>query len=127
MKKSERRECFCALCRTPRTLRYERRMKARHFGQIMVLTLSVGAAAYPWMQWKGFMSLPIIWAIFESVRSSLYRKELTCPYCGFDPSWYKKDVKIARAKVEEFLKQNPETPILRKIKNPEEITRRTLN
>lgn len=25
-----------------------------------------------------------------------YRKEIPCPHCGFDASWYKKDVKVAR-------------------------------
>ena len=33
-------------------------------------------------------------------------------YCGFDPTWYKKDVTLARRKVEEFLKQNPESPVM---------------
>lgn len=127
MKKSARRECFCALCRTPRTLRYERKMQSRHFIQILVLTLSLGAALYPWIQWKGFMSLPIVWAIFESVRASLYRKELKCPFCGFDPSWYKKDVKIARQKVEEFLKQNPESALLRRNARMEEMIKSSLN
>ena len=31
-----------------------------------------------------------------------YRKEIPCPHCGFDASWYKKDVKIARRLVKEF-------------------------
>lgn len=63
---------------------------------------------------------------FESIHSSLYRKELRCPFCGFDPSWYKKDVKFARQKVEEFLKQNPDSPVFRRIK-AEESSSKTLN
>lgn len=125
-KKNESRDCFCALCRSPRKLRYSRPLKTQHYFQILTLALVVTAIGYPWINWKGVMSLPLIWAIFESIHSSLYRKELRCPYCGFDPSWYKKDVKFARQKVEEFLKQNPDSPVFRRIK-AEESTFKNLN
>ena len=126
MKKQVRQDCFCALCRTPRKLRYSRRLQLRQVGQILVLTLGLTAVLAPWLDWKGAMSLPIVWVVFEMVRQSLYRKELTCPSCGFDPTWYKKDVKIARQKVEDFLKQNPESPVMRQIRNGE-ISKNTAN
>lgn len=113
------RDCFCALCRTPRKLRYSRSLTKLHYGQILVLTLAFTFFAFPYLSWKGAMSLPVIWALFESIHKSLYRKDLRCPYCGFDPKWYKKDVKLARQKVEEFLKQNPDTPVLRRVRREE--------
>ena len=115
MKKSAQ-ECFCALCRSPRKLRYSRHLSNMHYGQILVLTLVFTYLTFPWLSWKGAMSLPVIWMLFESIHKSLYRKDLKCPFCGFDPKWYKKDVKLARQKVEEFLKQNPDSPVLRKIR-----------
>lgn len=118
MKKSVK-ECFCALCRSPRRLRYSRHLTKLHYGQILVLTLVFTAATFPLLSWKGAMSLPVIWALFESIHKSLYRKDLKCPYCGFDPKWYKKDIKLARQKVEEFLKQNPDSPVLRKVRQEE--------
>ena len=105
-------ECFCALCRSPRVIRYSRRLTKRHYLQILVLGLGFTAATSSWFSWKGAFALPLIWAIFESLHKSLYRKDLKCPYCGFDPTWYKKDVTLARRKVEEFLKQNPESPVM---------------
>ncbi len=111
MKKSHTRDCFCALCRTPRKLRYTRSIQSRHYFQILVLTIAATAGLSPWFAWKGIFSLPIIWIIFDSTYKSLYRKDLKCPYCGFDPAWYKKDVKFARQKVEEFLRANPESPV----------------
>lgn len=114
MKKSHARECFCALCRTPRKLRYTRSLQGRHHFQVLVLTLVATAATFPWFTWKGSLSLPIIWIIFDYSYKSLYRKDLKCPYCGFDPAWYKKDVKFARQKVEEFLKANPDSPVLQR-------------
>lgn len=118
--KRDHRDCFCALCRTPRKLRYERKMRARHTVQVLVMTISLSAILYPWLNWKGLISLPIVWVIFEYTRQSLYRKDLVCPYCGFDPAWYKKDVKMARAKVEEFLKQNPENLKIKKIQQSDD-------
>jgi hypothetical protein len=115
MKKTSK-DCFCALCRSPRKLRYSRYLSKQNYLQILVLTLGFTASVSPWLSWKGALSLPIIWALFESIHKSLYRKDLKCPYCGFDPKWYKKDVKLARQKVEEFLKENPESPVLRRAK-----------
>lgn len=110
--KSDKTECFCALCRSPRVIRYSRRLKGRHYLQILTLGLVFIAATYSSFGFMGASALPLIWATFESIHKSLYRKDLKCPYCGFDPTWYKKDVKLARRKVEEFLKQNPESPLL---------------
>lgn len=121
------KECFCALCRSPRKLRYSRHLSSLNYGQILVLTIVFTAAAYPWLDWKGAISLPVIWGLFESIHKSLYRKDLSCPYCGFDPKWYKKDVRLARQKVEEFLKQNPESPILRRRQEEEKNTESLLN
>ncbi len=120
-KKSSKTECFCALCRSPRVIRYSRRLQQRQYLQILTLGFVLTAATSQWFAWKGLFALPLIWAIFESIHKSLYRKDLKCPYCGFDPTWYKKDVKLARRKVEEFLKQNPESPILMRAKAQEEM------
>ena len=118
MKKNSK-DCFCALCRTPRKLRYSRHLTKLHYGQILVLTLGFCFFTFNWLAWKSVASLPIIWILFESIHKSLYRKDLKCPFCGFDPKWYKKDVKLARQKVEEFLKQNPDTPVLRRANRSE--------
>ncbi len=109
------RECFCALCSTPRKLRYSRHLSSLHYFQILILTVSFMALTFSWLGWKGFMSLPMIWVLFEGIHKSLYRKDLKCPFCGFDPTWYKKDVKLAREKVEEFLRQNPGGPKFKKV------------
>jgi hypothetical protein len=93
-------------------IRYSRRLRARHYIQILTLALGVSAVGFSSLGFKGIYSLPLVWAVFEIYYKSLYRKDLKCPYCGFDPTWYKKDIKLARQKVEEFLKQNPNSPIL---------------
>jgi hypothetical protein len=114
------KEYFCACCRHPRKLKYQRHLRGAHFFQILILSALVSMGLYPWFGLKSFSSVVIVWAIFEGIYKSLYRKDLVCPYCGFDPKWYKKDVKFARQKVEEFLKQNPNSPILKRARKMEE-------
>lgn len=116
---NEKTECFCAHCRSPRVIRYSRRLMVRHYFQILTLGFVFTAATYDWLGVKGVFALPLIWIIFETTHKALYRKDLKCPFCGFDPTWYKKDVKLARLRVEEFLKQNPESPIMRARKSRE--------
>jgi ribosomal protein L37E len=44
----------------------------------------------------------LYWACFEAGRRIFFSREIPCPHCGFDASWYKRDVKVARRKVDEF-------------------------
>lgn len=46
-----------------------------------------------------------IWGVFELAIRSDFKKQVACPHCGFDATWYKKDVKVARQKVAEFWAQ----------------------
>ena len=122
---NEKTECFCALCRSQRVIRYSRRLMVRHYFQILTIGFVFTLATHSWLNWNGAFALPIIWITFESIHKTLYRKDLKCPYCGFDPTWYKKDVKLARRKVEEFLKQNPESPIMVRSRNSRENSQTT--
>jgi hypothetical protein len=110
--KNPKKNIFCALCRTPRSLRYDRHLSAHHYLQILVLSAVLFYLAMPLMGAKGALILPVVWIAFESVRKLLYRKELACPHCGFDPTWYRRDVRLARQKVESFLKEHPESHLL---------------
>lgn len=118
MKKNSR-DVFCACCRSQRRLRYSRHLSAMNYGQILFLSSLVIGGLFRWLDFKSLIALPIVWAIFESIHKSLYRKDLKCPYCGFDPTWYKKDVRLARRKVEEFLRDNPDSPVLRRRRSTE--------
>lgn len=54
------------------------------------------------MSLRGVFSFFVYLAAFEWVRRANYRKEIPCPHCGFDASWYKKDVKVARKLVANY-------------------------
>lgn len=104
---------FCACCRAPRALRYQRMTSGANLIQIAVLTSFLTWALFPWFQWKTVGSFFVLWAGFESIRKMLYRRELPCPYCGFDATWYRRDVRVARQQVETFLKEHPDSPVFR--------------
>ncbi len=54
------------------------------------------------MNFKVIYLFFIVWAAYEAVHKMLYRKEIPCPHCGFDATWYKRDVRVARKLVKEF-------------------------
>ncbi len=98
---------FCALCRAPRQLTYQRHLGTHHYVQIVATTVFLTWALFPYLQFKTLGLVFPLWGAFEFTRKLLYRKELPCPYCGFDATWYRKDVRIARRQVEEFFRENP--------------------
>jgi hypothetical protein len=69
---------------------------------------------FPFIGAKCFFIFFVSWGIFElSVRTD-YKKQIACPHCGFDATWYKRDVKVARQIVKDFWAQK-ETPSNQKI------------
>lgn len=118
-----RKNFFCALCRAPRTFQNGRHLKAANFLQIAIVTTVLTWSLFPWLEWKTLGSFFIMWAGFEFIRKTLYRKEVKCPYCGFDATWYRKDVRIARQQVEDFVKDNPKTRVYRHREEEEQNSR----
>jgi hypothetical protein len=102
--KNVKREFLCALCESPRALRYSPQLGTNHYQQITVLNLALAYPLYSLMGIKAIFFPFIIWAIFEFTNKILYRHDLICPHCGFDPTWYRRDIKIARRKVEQCIK-----------------------
>ncbi|MCE3012505.1 MAG: hypothetical protein LW878_05500 [Proteobacteria bacterium] len=102
------KDCYCALCRTPRVVRYSRTLKPIHYAQVTLFTVATTWLFFPWLEFKALGSFFIYWAAFEFSQKTLYRRDLKCKSCGFDPTWYKRDVKVARRQVEEYLAKNPQ-------------------
>ncbi len=95
-------EFFCPLCGTKRAVVTNPHLSAKNYLQISLITIFLTALFFSVMQWKGLFLFFAVWASFEGVLRMNFRKEVPCPHCGFDASWYKKDVKVARQKVEAF-------------------------
>ena len=95
-------EFFCPLCRTQRAISTHHKLTLMNYGQISLLTFLVSVALWPWAGIRGALSFFPILMVFEAVRRMLFSKDIPCPHCGFDASWYKRDVKVARKLVEDF-------------------------
>jgi hypothetical protein len=100
---------LCPLCASPRQMRYRKILGTTHYIQILLLSGALVAMLWPWMGFKATFLTFLVWMGFELVNKLLYRKEIPCPYCGFDATWYKRDVKLARKKVQEFWQMNQDS------------------
>ena len=100
--KNPKMEFFCPLCGTQRAFTINHRLTFLNYMQITVTTAVLSALLWPVAEWRSLFIVFPIWLAFELVRRALFSKEIPCPHCGFDASWYKRDVKMARKKVGQF-------------------------
>lgn len=107
--KNKNRNFFCPLCRTERNVNVSPRLTKKNVVQIALTSVIFGAILFPLMGAESFFVFFLVWGAFElSIRSD-FKKQVPCPHCGFDATWYKRDVKVARQKVAEFWAQK-QTP-----------------
>lgn len=97
---------FCPLCGVERAFNLSHRLTPKHYFQMIIVTAFTTLLLFPFMEWEGLFSFFAVWAIFELGIRMAFRKEIPCPHCGFDASWYKKDVKMARKLVKDFWREN---------------------
>lgn len=108
--KNARAKFHCPLCASERYLTTSHRLNWKQYTQIAVLTGISTYALFDVMAWRGLSLFFIFWAGYEVARRLVYRSEIPCPYCGFDASWYKRDVKVARKLVQEFWQNKNQPP-----------------
>ncbi len=100
--KNSKNEFLCALCKAPRQMRYSKNLSKMFYFRLFLFSAFLAWAAYAFLGPKAMSAIIVIWPIAEFVNKILYRKEIPCPYCGFDATWYRRDVKVAKKKVESF-------------------------
>ena len=82
-----------------------------------MISVVLSLLLFPLMGLKSMFMVFGVWAIYETVYKSLYRKEIPCPHCGFDTTWYKRDVRVAKRLVEQFWASKIKSrPLILKIK-----------
>ncbi len=104
--KNPQRNFLCALCSAPRQMKYSKNLSMNNFFQILVLSVSISTACYPLMGMDSLFLVFPVWMIAEIINKMLYRKGISCPYCGFDATWYRRDVNMANQKVKSFWQEN---------------------
>lgn len=103
--KNKSRNFFCPLCRTERNVNASSKLTKKNYAQIFLTSVVVGAMLFPFFGVESAAIFFLIWGVFELAIRSDFKKQVACPHCGFDASWYKKDVRVARQKVAEFWAQ----------------------
>lgn len=93
---------LCPLCGTERALNYRPRLTRGNYLQIVMLSFATVMLVYPWFAWRASFCFFLYWIAWEGIKRYLFKSQLPCPHCGFDAVWYKRDVKVARQKVQEF-------------------------
>lgn len=93
---------YCPLCGTKRSIVHNYRLTRKNFIQILLITIMINLLTFPLTGFKGAFFIFLVWGSFEFIKRSLFKKEIPCPHCGFDASWYKRDVKVARRLVQEY-------------------------
>lgn len=104
--KKPQRNFLCALCSAPRQMKYSKFLSPRNYLQILILSACLTVATFPLMGPKSIFLVFPVWMIWEVANKMLYRKEIPCPYCGFDATWYRRDVTVANKMVKEFWSTN---------------------
>ena len=94
--KQARAKFHCPLCASERYLCSHHLLDVRQYLQIVVLTGLFTYFLFDVVAWRGLSMVFVFWGAYEAVNRLLYRSEIACPYCGFDASWYGRDVKVAR-------------------------------
>ena len=93
---------FCPLCRTERAISVSPRLTTRNYIQIVCAFTFFALVLFPFMEWNSFFLFFVIWIGMEASVRIRFKKEIPCPHCGFDATWYKRDVNVARRKVKDF-------------------------
>ena len=93
---------LCPLCGIERGLQYHSTLRPRHYLQILLIALILGLLLWPLIKWKAIYPSILIWGSYELISKLLYRKDIPCPHCGFDASWYKRNIQMARKIVQNF-------------------------
>ena len=86
----------CPLCRSLNQVRYDGKMSARQVLGILSFSLVILYAFLSRLEAGAIVLCFLAWALVEIFNRLMYRSEIPCKGCGFDPIWYKKDIRKAR-------------------------------
>lgn len=108
---------ICALCSAERQTKYSKNLSFHNYLQIVLVSVTLSWLLFNIIGPKSIFAIFLVWPAFDIANKLLYRKEIPCPHCGFDATWYRRDVNVANQKVKDFWQTNyPEL-----VKSSEEI------
>ena len=111
-----KKDCYCAFCKTPRTVYAEKSVRARHLFWSFLLSSAVSFLI--WRTWDPKSLLFFVVAVMgaEAFIKIRWRVHMVCRSCGFDPVIYVKNPKRAAELVSDYMdrRSNDPTALLRR-------------
>ncbi|MCM2282890.1 MAG: hypothetical protein NDI61_13705 [Bdellovibrionaceae bacterium] len=103
--------CFCAFCRSPRTVYLHQHITGVDVVLSLVASLLLMLVVFQDFDPRFLVFFVVVLAVAESFIHIRWRLTITCPRCGFDPIIYKRDPARAAARVKAFLDRRKEDPL----------------
>ena len=106
----QRRECFCAFCKTPRKVYKSKNLSVLAIVGLIGLSLLLSEVIWHSLDPRGLVILAIFLLVGELFSQAKWRQSMICQNCGFDLIVFKKNPELAGLKIKEFLEQRAERP-----------------
>ncbi len=103
--------CFCAFCRSERTVYRKRHVSATDIGLSLL-----ASALLSFIVWQDFDPRLVVFFVIAVVTAELFvvfrwRMSIACAKCGFDPILYKKKPELAAQRVKAHYQEKAEDPL----------------
>lgn len=107
---AQRKECYCAFCKSPRKVYTERSIQLRHIFLSFLLSI-----AFSFIIWRTYDPKSLIFGVVAMMLAEVFvrirwRIHIVCRNCGFDPALYVKDPGRAAEVVKNFLDRRKADP-----------------
>lgn len=106
----QRRECFCAFCKTPRKVYKSKNLGLFSIIGLVGLSLVLSEVIWQTLDPRGLVILAILLLAGELFSQAKWRQSMICQNCGFDIVTFKKNPELAGQKIKEFLDHRSERP-----------------
>jgi hypothetical protein len=119
--KSQRTDCYCAFCKTPRSVYQKKRLGAFNIFASAACSFALMFTIWQRFDPRVFVFFGIFLAFAEVFVQLRWRVNIVCHHCGFDPVLYVRNPDRAAEKVNLKLqerKNNPAAVLARPIQLP---------
>jgi hypothetical protein len=109
--KAVSQRCFCAFCRSERTVYSKRHISAIDVGLALLASALLSLIVWQELDPRLVMFFALALGLAELFVVLRWRLTIACQKCGFDPVLYKKKPALAAARVKETYKRKMEDPL----------------
>jgi len=109
-KSRQRVRCFCAFCRSPRSVYDTKHIGLTNVLGAILLSMGISQVYYGTPDPRGLVVFCLLVVIGETFVYLRWRNGVICKLCGFDPVIYKKSPELAAERVRQFFAEQSVRP-----------------